>query len=139
MKALKQLLSGVVLFTCSLAPAQAQEKPITGTPPPWGPAGYNNVRYYYLPDIYTYYDISTAEFIYIADHRWVRTETLPHACRDYNLYSSYKVVLTDYSGDAPFVYFKKHKEKYPVGYQGRPQKAIGRPPVQVKEAVADKN
>jgi uncharacterized protein YigA (DUF484 family) len=31
------------------------------------------------------------------------------AARIYDLYSSYKVVLTDYRGDAPYGHFKEHK------------------------------
>lgn len=96
-----------------------------GTPPAWGPVGYNNVRYYYIPDLEIYYDVQRSNYIYFTDNRWVRLNYLPSRYRNYDLYSGYKVVLQDYRGNFPYYHFKQHKIKYAKGYKGNPQKTIG--------------
>lgn len=139
MKTLKLILPLVVFFISTFSQAQVSVNINLGSPPAWGPSGYTEVRYYYLPDIYTYYDVGTREFIYINNGNWIRATALPPAYRRYNLYSGYKVVLTDYRGVTPYVYYKTHKVKYPKGYKGKPQKTIGLPPGQAKKAVVVNN
>jgi hypothetical protein len=134
MKTLKSLLIGMMFIACSPMMAQVSVNVNIGSPPAWGPAGYTEVRYYYLPDIDTYYDVSTGQYIYVRNGGWVRATTLPVVHRRYNLYSGYKVVLTDYRGATPYVYYKTHKVKYPHGYRPGPQKTVGLPPGQAKKA-----
>lgn len=133
MKALKQLLVALAFFTIGATQAQLNVNVNVGTPPAWGPAGYTDVRYYYLPDIHTYYDVSNSQYIYMTNGKWMRVRTLPPAYRSYNLYNGYKVVLNDYRGATPYTYYKTHKVKYPKGYKGKPQKTIGVPPGQAKK------
>jgi hypothetical protein len=128
MKSLKYLFIGFLLFTINLSNAQVNVNVNIGTPPAWGPVGYTDVRYYYLPDLETYYDVSTSNYIYISNGKWLRARTLPSAYRNYDLYSEYKVVLTDYRGTRPYDNFKTHKVKYGKGYKGKPQKTIGSKP-----------
>lgn len=97
-----------------------------GNPPAWGPAGYSNVEFYYLPDIQVYYDIRASQYIYFGNGKWLRTRKLPNHCRNYDLYGGYKVVLTDYHGNTPYTHFNSHKVKYYKGYKGKPQKNRGR-------------
>lgn len=99
-----------------------------GSPPPWGPVGYTEVRYYYLPDVEAYYDIQTSMFIYYGAGVWIREAYLPVRYRSYDLYSGYKVVMTDYHGNAPYTNFSQYKVKYAKGYRGGPQKTIGEKP-----------
>ena len=135
MKTLKLLLPVIAFITGSLQ-AQVSINVNLGNPPAWGPAGYTEVRYYYLPDIDTYYDIGTRQFIYVNNGRWVRAASLPVVYRNYNLYNGYKVVVTDYRGATPYIHYKVHKHKYPHGYKGKAvQKTIGRPPGHAKKAV----
>lgn len=128
MKSLKYLFIGFLLFTINLSNAQVNVNVNIGTPPAWGPDGYSDVRYYYLPDLETYYDVSTSNYIYISNGKWLRARTLPSAYRNYDLYNEYKVVLTDYRGTRPYDNFKTHKVKYAKGYKGKPQKTIGLKP-----------
>ncbi|HYD89889.1 MAG TPA: hypothetical protein VEA37_00185 [Flavobacterium sp.] len=135
MKPIKNLWLGL-LFIAFGAQAQVSISVNLSNPPAWGPAGYSEVRYYYLPDIYTYYDVGTREYIYTRNGRWVRATTLPVAYRSYDLYRGYKVVLTDYRGKTPYIYYKTHKAKYPKGYKASArQRTIGLPPGQAKKAV----
>ncbi|KGO91360.1 hypothetical protein [Flavobacterium subsaxonicum] len=136
---MKNVLLALLFFTCGLSQAQVSVNVNIGTPPAWGPAGYTEVRYYYLPDIEVYYDINTAQYIYINNGNWVRASALPTVYKNYNLYNGYKVVVNDYRGTTPYVYYKDHKVKYPKGYKGKPQKNIGTPPGLAKKSVAVKS
>ncbi len=99
-----------------------------GSPPLWGPVGYTEVQYYYLPDVEAYYDVQTSMFIYYGGGVWIRRAYLPTRYRYYDLYSGYKVVLTDYRGNEPYIHFKNHKVKYYKGYKDGNQKTIGEKP-----------
>lgn len=125
MKTLKLITAGIFLFLSSLTQAQVSINVNIGTPPSWGPAGYSNVEYYYLPDVQAYYDIRASQFIYLNNGRWIRTRNLPGQYRNYDLYNGYKVVLKDYHGARPYTYFKNHRTKYYRGYKGSPQRTIG--------------
>nr|WP_315222940.1 hypothetical protein [uncultured Flavobacterium sp.] len=128
MKLIKIFLIGMLFLSFSNVEAQVSVNVNIGTPPAWGPAGYTDVRYYYLPDLETYYDVNTSNYVYSRNGKWVRTRSLPSAYRNYDLYNGYKVVLKDYRGNDPYDNFKTHKVKYAKGYKGKPQKTIGQKP-----------
>ena len=96
-----------------------------GAPPPWGPYGYPEVHYYYLPDLQVYYDVPSSMFIYMQGGNWVHRRYLPARYRDYDLYNGYKVVLNDYHGNAPYRHFNEHRVKYGRGYRGEDQRPVG--------------
>jgi hypothetical protein len=120
---------GLVLFT-GIAQAQLTVNISIGTPPQWGPIGYTDVRYYYLPAVEAYYDVQTTTFIYYSDGVWVRRYNLPSRYRSYDLYGGYKVVMSDYRGETPYVHFADQKTKYNRSYRGIPQRTIGEKPGQ---------
>lgn len=125
MKSLKVLLSAMILFVAFSVQAQIETKKtttVTTTLPDWGVAGMDNARYYYIPDIETYYDVRGRNFVYMQDGNWVKTTDLPVVYKDYDLYDGYKVVLT---GDTePYGAFDKMKVKYKKGFKGDPQKTV---------------
>lgn len=125
MKTIKLIIIGILLFGATTAKAQVSINVNIGRPPAWGPVGYDDVAYYFLPDIQIYYDIRNAEYIYSHKGRWIRSRKLPGHCRNYDLYRGYKVPLTDYRGNTPYAYYYTHKVKYYKGYKGKPQKARG--------------
>lgn len=118
----------LLLFIAGVTHSQVNVNVTFGVPPPWGPIGYTEVRYYYLPDIEAYYDINTSMFIYYSSGRWVHRTYLPARYRYYDLYDGYKVVLTDYRGNAPYEHFVEHRAKYRKGYHGDVQHTIGEKP-----------
>nr|WP_315202706.1 hypothetical protein [uncultured Flavobacterium sp.] len=131
MKTIKSIIIAILFFAGSSTQAQVSVdvnigtpnvNVHIGTPPVWGPVGYDEVEYYYLPDIQVYYDIRLAQYIYFGNGRWIRSRYLPSYCRNYDLYRGYKVVLNDYHGNAPYAYYNTHKVKYYKGYKGKPQK-----------------
>jgi len=134
MKTIKLFIIALLFFAASSIKAQVSVNVNIGTPkvnvnigqpPVWGPAGYDDVEYYYLPDIQVYYDIRLSQYIYFGNGQWIRSRSLPRYCRNYDLYNGYKVVLTDYHGHAPYTYYHNHKVKYYKGYKGKPQKNRG--------------
>jgi uncharacterized membrane protein YgcG len=128
MKTIKGIIIALVMFIAFTTKAQVSVSVNVGSPPLWGPVGYTEVQYYYLPDVEAYYDVQTEMFIYYGGGVWIRRAYLPTRYRYYDLYSGYKVVLTDYHGDEPYVHFKDHKIKYYKGYKGGEQKTIGEKP-----------
>ena len=128
MKALKLFVIGMVLVLAGTVQAQVSVSVTLPTPPPWGPVGYSEARYYYLPDVEAYYDVPSSMFIYYNRGAWIHRAYLPGRYRNYDLYNGYKVVMTDYHGDAPYNNFKEHKMKYRKGYRGEVQRTIGERP-----------
>jgi len=117
MKLSKFLLAALVCIAFSSSQAQVKT---TVTLPGWGVAGNDNATYYYIPATETYYDVRKGEYVYQEDGKWVRNTTLPAAYADYDLYSGYKVVLTD--DKEPFADYDNMRVKYSKTYKGELQK-----------------
>ena len=130
MKTLKVIGFGIALFFAGTVQTQAQVSLHIniGSPPQWGPEGYTEERYYYLPDVEAYYDVQTSMFIYFGNGVWIHRSYLPERYRNYDLYGGYKVVMTDYHGNHPYFHFREHKMKYAKGYRGHEQRNIGHRP-----------
>lgn len=128
MKTIKMFAVVLVLFFATTTLAQVSVSVRIGTPPLWGPFGYPAVQYYYLPDVEAYYDVRNSRFIYYAGGVWLHRKYLPAQHKNYDLYQGYKVVLTNYHGSSPYIYFKQHKMKYGKGYRGPHQPTIGKKP-----------
>jgi hypothetical protein len=125
MKTVKFIVLGLMMILAGSMHGQVSVSVNIGVPPAWGPAGYQDVRYYYLPDIECYYDIHTSMFIYFSGNRWVHRRYLPARYRDYDLYHGYKVVMNDYWGNTPYHHFREYRMKYGKGYRGPEQHYIG--------------
>lgn len=119
MKTIKSLMLATLLVVAYNS--QAQVNINIGTKPQWAPKAPVTVKYYYLPDIQTYYDVPAQRYIYQNNGAWVRTAILPTRYRGYNLYRGQTIYLTDYKGNAPYIYYSKHKVKYVA----KPWKANG--------------
>lgn len=119
MKTLKFLIAGFVLFMASSLVAQVSVNVNIGGRPDWGPVGYSEANYYYLPDVEAYYDVRQSNFIYANNGTWIAARTLPARYRSYDLYRGPKVILTDYRGTRPYTHFKTHRVKYHHGYRSQ--------------------
>lgn len=128
MKILKLFIIVLALFLAGTTQAQVSVNVNIGSPPMWGPVGYTNVQYYYLPDVEAYYDVPSAMFIYQSGGVWIHRTYLPVRYRNYDLYSGYKVVMTDYHGSKPYYHHRDYKVRYAKGYHGPAQKNIGEKP-----------
>ncbi len=122
----KKLLLLAIFFVASFSlQAQISVNVNIGRPPSWGPVGYSEVEYYYIPDVESYYDIRNSQFICLNRGNWIRSRYLPKQYRNYDLYNGYKVVLNDYHGNSPYNNFNAHKVKYHRGYNEGHQNSIG--------------
>src|ERR1700743_3685180 len=66
-----------------------------GSQPDWGPVGYDQAAYYYMPDIDTYYDVNAHQYVYLQGNTWIHSGSLPPRYASFNLYSAHKVVVND--------------------------------------------
>lgn len=107
-----------VLFV-GRAQAQISVNINIGSQPEWGPSGYNHVDYYYLPDINAYYDVATAQYIYLLNNRWRFAKKLPGRYKKYDVYNAYKVVV---NREKPYQNNKQDIQKYAQykGHTGQP-------------------
>jgi len=85
------------------------------TNPLWAPAYYPGVRYYYIPDIEAFYDISNQDFVYLDDGQWLFSSTLPSMYSWYDLYSGFVVAL-DLNVFQPWRHFHFYVSNYPRFY-----------------------
>lgn len=111
-------ISGVIILSALGSQAQVRVNINIGLQPAWGPAGYDHVDYYYLPDIETYYYVPKRQFIYLDRGNWVYRSALPARYSNYDLYNGYKVVI---NSPRPYQSFNSHKAKYAKfkGYNGK--------------------
>jgi len=128
MKKNKLIFIAVVLFFANSIQAQFSVNIHVGSPPAWGPAGYSGVRYYYLPDVESYYDVQSSMFIYYDRGIWVHRAYLPARYRNYDLYGGYKVVMNDYRGNTPYTHFTEHRTRYARGYHREGQRTVSERP-----------
>ena len=79
--------------------------------PGWGPAGYDFVYYYYLPEIEVYYYVPGHQFTYQKDGNRVTSNTLPLRYAAFNFYKAYKVVMNA-GGIEPYLDHNVNKVEY---------------------------
>src|ERR1700733_497436 len=121
----KLIFTAVILLGClSVKFAEAQVSVGVGlnigSQPDWGPVGYNNAAYYYMPDIGAYYDVNAHMYIYNENNVWVHRGYLPARYRNYNLYGGYKAVINDRN---PWLRDNDYRTRY-AGYRGRHDQAM---------------
>lgn len=115
---------GLMLIFFSPVKSKADVNVTIGLAPDWGPIGYPDVRYYYIPDVQAYYDRNWAMFTFMNNGVWISRYQLPVVYRNYDLYSGYKVVLVGYKGHNPHKNHHSYKLKYPKGYNAGVQKTM---------------
>lgn len=108
-KILFAVLFGVASLSSISTQAQVSVNINIGSQPKWGPAGYNHVEYYYLPDLDVYYNVPSSQYVYQNNGRWVWNKNLPSRYRGYDLYNSYKVVMNT---KQPYLSHNTHVKQY---------------------------
>ena len=104
------LLFSVLLVLSTEAYAQQERY----SNPSWAPE-YSGARYYYLPDIETYYDLSNQEFVYLDDGQWLFSNTLPPIYSGYDLFSGFVIAL-DLNVFQPWMHHHYYVSNYPRYY-----------------------
>ena len=137
MKALKLVALVIVLFFAGSASAQVSVRFNVGLQPQWAPVGYEDSRYYYLPDVESYYDVENSMFIYYERDSWVHRSYLPNRYRNYDLYNGYKVGMGNYRGNTPYYNHREYRDRYSNGRNRYVQRTIGERPG--REYYRDRN
>jgi hypothetical protein len=83
--------------------------------PEWGPVGYHHARYYYMPDIDSYYDVNAHQYVYNENNEWVHGSALPPRYSNFDRYHGYKVVV---NRSNPWEHHGEIRDTY-AGYKGR--------------------
>ena len=83
--------------------------------PIWAPPYYSGVRYYYLPDIETYYDLSDQEFVYLDNGQWLFSPALPPIYSSYDLNNGFVVAL-NVGVYRPWLHHQYYVAHYPRYY-----------------------
>jgi len=104
---------GIVAVTSNQSHAQVSLNVNIGTQPAWVPAGYQNVDYYYLPEVHSYYYVPQRQFVYLNGNRWTRSRYLPGRYRGYNLHHGRKIVMY---GNSPYRSYNTHRIRYATNY-----------------------
>jgi len=89
--------------------AQSNVSTNIGSQPIWGPVGYDHVENYYMPEIESYYNVTSKKYMYMINGKWITSTTLPSRYIKYDLYHGYKAVI---NGPNPYLHFNKHRVKY---------------------------
>ena len=83
--------------------------------PAWAPDYYMGTRYYYFPDIETYYDLYTQSFVYLQNGRWLFVQTLPAIYSRFNLRDAF-IVIVDRNVYDPWMHHQFYNSHYPRYY-----------------------
>lgn len=103
------VIAAVLVSATTIAQVSVRPNSNIASQPLWGPAGHDHARYYYLPDIESYYDVSRKQYYYYEGGRWVGSSQLPARYSWFNHFKSYKVVINE---PTPYHQHKKYKEQY---------------------------
>lgn len=110
---MKKLMIALFMFTGMAfgqqANAQVRINVNLGNQPAWGPSGYSQADFYYMPAINSYYDVSCGQYVYLEGTRWIYGRQLPPRYRGFDMYRSYKVVMNQ---PTPFRYNRNHIAQY---------------------------
>jgi hypothetical protein len=90
---------------------------VQSTPPPaWAPAYSNvNVRYYYFPDQYMYYDVWSSQYVYYDGFGWVYATSYPAFVGPFDPYYAH-VVIIDHHVHRPWRNHTHYVNHYPQYY-----------------------
>lgn len=83
--------------------------------PIWAPAYYPGVRYYYIPDIETFYDLSDQDFVYLDNGQWLFSNELPPVYSGFDLFDAYIIAL-NVDVFQPWMHFHFYVSNYPRFY-----------------------
>ncbi len=106
----------IMLASSFTSRAQVSLSVHIGTPPVWAPPVYaHTIRYYYIPEIDSYYDAVNQGYYYNNGPGWVFSASLPGIYAGYNI-GSLHTVAVNYYGARPYTYFAPRRAVYVQRY-----------------------
>lgn len=118
MKNITKLILGMLVFSFNYSNAQVELDAVSVN----NSYKYEEVRYYYYPNLQAYFDTKVAMYLYVENGEWVESEALDVKTRGYSLKNGQYVMIKDYVGDEPYTMISEHKKLYPANFSSRPQK-----------------
>ena len=109
------LVSVSMFSSCDMYSYVSPSSQISYENPSWAPDYYPGVRYYYLPDIETFYDLSTREFVYLNDGQWFYSADLPPIYADYDLNNCFVIDINQNTFE-PWMHYQYYVSHYPRFY-----------------------
>jgi hypothetical protein len=91
--------------------------------PSWAPPYSPGVRYYYMPDIETYYDLTDQEFVCLNNGQWLFSPTLPSMYSGYDLFNGF-VISLNINVFQPWMHHQYYVSNYPRYYYHNVYKGI---------------
>ncbi|MEN6619789.1 MAG: hypothetical protein ABFC28_09940 [Rikenellaceae bacterium] len=106
------VMAALFFISPTISSAQFGVKININLQPKWGPADYDYVEYYYMPEYDIYYYAPERQFIYRNGREWVFSRNLPYQYRNVDLYSTYKVVINEPKPYLRHNYYSSHYKEY---------------------------
>lgn len=122
MKTITKFIIGLLVFSFNYAQGQVELNTVDVS----SNYKYEDVRYYYYPNLQAYFDTKVALYLYKVNGQWVESEELSPTVRGYSLKNGAYVMIKDYSGDEPYNLLEQHKKQYPANFSSRPQRPIAK-------------
>ena len=104
------MFSGCDLYTYSVGSVHSRYDN-----PEWAPPYSEGVRYYYLPDIEAYYDLSARQFVYLSNGRWYDSPQCPSVYAGFDLNNCFAIAL-DVNVYQPWMHHQYYVSHYPRYY-----------------------
>ncbi|HMI06568.1 MAG TPA: hypothetical protein VK528_03405 [Flavobacterium sp.] len=120
MKTVTQFIIGMLLFSFNYTQAQVELDAVDVS----SNYKYEEVRYYYYPNLQAYFDTKVGLYLYQQNGEWIESEKLSPTFRGYSLKNGAYVMIKDYTGDEPYTLLEQHKAKYPADYSSRPKRDV---------------
>lgn len=79
-------------------------------------------RYYYYPNLQTYYDRQKGFYLSCVKGNWITSKFLDLNARGYSTKNGNFKKVRGYSGDQPYTLLSEHKVQYPSDYSSRPKR-----------------
>jgi len=108
-------LSVSLLPSCDLYTYSTVGVQIRYENPRWAPPYSAGVRYYYLPDIESYYDLSAREFVYLSNGQWYYSDSCPSNYAEFDLNNCFTIAL-DVNIYQPWMHHQYYVSHYPRYY-----------------------
>jgi len=83
--------------------------------PQWAPPYQPGVRYYYFPDIETYYDLSARVFVYLDNGQWIYSQSIPGIYAGFDLNNCFSVMV-NVNTFQPWMHHQYYVSNYPRYY-----------------------
>jgi hypothetical protein len=110
------LVALIMLASTFTSKAQVSLSVHIGSPPVWAPPAYaHTTRYYYIPEIDSYYDAQDHGYYYNNGPGWVFSASLPGIYASYNIGSLHHIRV-NYYGSRPYTYFAPQRTVYVERY-----------------------